>query len=282
MNENTVNVSAYRFVQISRSRLPEIRQDLLSCAQALKLKGTVLLSTEGINLFVAGPSNNIESFFHKLNTYTEFFDLPRKDSLSDKQPFTRMLVRIKKEIISMGCEEVKPYEKTAPHLSPTDFKQWMDENKDMVILDTRNDYEVKLGSFDSAIDLNIKTFREFPKALDQLPEDIKNKPIVTFCTGGIRCEKAAELMHQKGFNDVYQLDGGILNYFEQCEGTHYNGECFVFDKRVAVDSKLQETSTTQCYACRMPLNDTHPADAPCTHCAGNPLTGEKKYSVVSS
>ena len=270
-----INVSAYRFVALNAERLGDIKQDLLSCAKSLDLKGTVLLSTEGINLFVAGTPAEIDSFFLKLDSYDEFHQLPRKDSLSDHQPFTRMLVRIKKEIISMGCEHIKPHENTAPHLAPETFKKWYDENKDMVVLDTRNDYEVNLGTFKDAIQLDIKTFREFPSAIASLPEEIKDKPIVTFCTGGIRCEKAAELMQQEGFNNVYQLDGGILNYFEKCEGSHYDGECFVFDKRVAVDSQLQETQTTQCYACRMPLHASHPYGEACPHCQGNPLTGDK-------
>ena len=269
-----VNVSAYRFVALEENQLETIRADLLTVATQQQLKGTILLSTEGINLFVAGLEEAIEHFFDHLNTHETFKDLPRKDSLSTEQPFTRMLVRIKKEIISMGRNEVMPAKHTAQHLSASEFKQWYDQNKDMVVLDTRNDYEVELGTFKDAIDLNIETFRAFPDAVRELPMDAKNKPVVTFCTGGIRCEKAAEYMLQQGFKEVYQLDGGILKYFEECGSTHYDGECFVFDKRVAVDGNLQETQTTQCYACRMPL---HPKEQSgiCPHCNGNPMHGKK-------
>jgi predicted sulfurtransferase len=162
-------------------------------------------------------------------------------------------VRLKKEIISMGCPEIEPEKQTAPHLEPVDFKQWYDEGKDMIVLDTRNDYEIRLGTFEAAMDLGIDHFRQFPEAIKKLPESFKKKPVVTFCTGGIRCEKAAELMKREGFEQVYQLNGGIINYFEQCGGDHYEGECFVFDKRVALDPALQETQAVQCYKCREPL-----------------------------
>ena len=192
-----LNISAYRFVNIEAATLPQLKQTLLSAAQQHDLKGTILLSTEGINLFVAGLPPQIRSFFSTLDQHTAFRDLPRKESYSSHQPFTRMLVRIKKEIISMGRPEVVPAQKTAPHLSPQQLHQWYSENKDMVVLDTRNDYEVALGTFKDAIDLNIDTFRAFPDAIKELPATYKNKPVVTFCTGGIRCEKAAEYMLQQ-------------------------------------------------------------------------------------
>jgi UPF0176 protein len=282
MNHSIINVSAYRFVTLDSARLNDIKADLLSAAQSLNLKGTVLLSTEGINLFVAGEKAAIDAFFNTVNGYEELANLPRKDSLSKEQPFTRMLVRIKKEIISMGCQEVQPEQHTATHLDAKTFHQWYQDQKEMIILDTRNDYEVKLGTFEQAIDLDIKNFRDFPSALKKLPEALKDKPIVTFCTGGIRCEKAAELMQQQGFTDVYQLDGGILKYFEECQGEYYDGECFVFDKRVALDKKLNETQTTQCFACRMPLKEALKDDEPCPYCDGNPLTGEKATSLAAA
>ena len=269
-----INVSAYRFTPLAADQLSTIKADLLQIANQCSLKGTVLLSTEGINLFVAGLAAQIDAFFSHLNQYEQFQDLPRKDSLSAEQPFTRMLVRIKKEIISMGHEEIMPAKRTAPHLSAEQFKQWYEQNKDMVVLDTRNDYEVELGTFQDAVDLNIETFRAFPDAVRELPKDMKKKTVVTFCTGGIRCEKAAEYMLQQGFEDVYQLDGGILKYFEECGDSHYNGECFVFDKRVAVNANLEETGTSQCFACRMPLR-TEEQSPVCPHCNGNPLTGTK-------
>ena len=271
-----INISAYKFVSIDEAELAEIKRGLLAKANALALKGTILLSTEGINLFVAGSADAWQQFRTFLESAPRFQGLPYKESRTEYQPFTRMLVRIKKEIISMGVERVKPAEQTAPHLSATEFKSWLDAGKEVVVLDTRNDYEVDIGTFSTAVDLGIDTFRAFPDAVKELPEAYKDKPVVTFCTGGIRCEKAAEYMLQAGYNEVYQLDGGILRYFEECGGAHYEGDCFVFDKRVAVNSALEETGVIQCFACRMPLPPAEQQeDGQCHHCGGNALTGEK-------
>ena len=277
MSNQFVNISAYKFVDLSSDALLTYREKLLSQAIEWGIKGTILLSTEGINLFISAPKTVIENYLSFLATFPPFVDLPCKESLSADQPFTRMLVRLKKEIISMGKDEIQPAKKTAPYISATDLKRWYDEGKDMVVLDTRNDYEVGLGTFDKAIDLNISTFRKFPEAVKALPDDVKKKPVVTFCTGGIRCEKAAEYMQQNGFSEVYQLDGGILKYFEECGGEHYQGECFVFDKRVSLNAQLEETSVTQCYACRMPLTqDQQRDDGVCLYCHGNSKTGARQ------
>lgn len=282
-NKSTViNVSAYKFTPLEQDQLPQLKVKLLSQAKSQQLKGTILLSTEGINLFLSGTKTHLDAFLTELQQNPGLNDLPVKFSPSHDQPFTRMLVRIKKEIISMGVDDIQPNEYTAPHLSAEEFKTWYQQNKDMVILDTRNDYEIKLGTFKNAVDLDIKTFRAFPKALDNLPKEYQEKPVITFCTGGIRCEKAAALMLKKGFKEVYQLDGGILKYFESCGGEYYNGECFVFDKRVAVDHELNETSTKQCFACRMPLaTDEQQTTGVCPHCKGNALSG-KKASINNS
>lgn len=254
MSVTIINIASYKFVHLDEGTLLDLRIKLKEYADQCDVKGTILLSNEGINLFLAGERENIVRLQTFIAGMEPFSDLVYKESISDRKPFTRMLVRLKKEIISMGHFDIKPEEHTAPHLSPEELKQWYDEGRDIVILDTRNDYEVQLGTFKDAIDLNIDTFRAFPDAIDMLPEEIKEKPVVTFCTGGIRCEKASELMLQKGFKDVYQLDGGILNYFEKCGSDHYEGECFVFDKRVAVDTNLDETKTKQCFSCRAPIS----------------------------
>ena len=266
-----INISNYKFVSIPEAELPELRAMLKEKVFALGLKGTILLSTEGINQFLSGTREAIDSYKKIMDSHPYFGVMSYKESPSEAQPFTRMLVRLKKEIISMGCPEIRPEQETAPHLAPEDFKRWYEEGKDMLVLDTRNDYEIRLGTFESAIDLDIKSFRDFPNAIQQLPEEFKNKPIVTFCTGGVRCEKAAQLMLNQGFKEVYQLDGGILNYFEHCGGDHYEGECFVFDKRVAVDSGLQETKTIQCYACRNPLSlaEQEAAGGKCSYCGAD-------------
>lgn len=252
--KNMKNISSYRFVALDAERLPALRETFLARSETLEMRGTVLLSTEGINMFLAGPESDIDSFLEMIDSYPEFKEMDRKISWSDEIPFTRMLVRIKREIISMRRPEIVPEAHTATHLEPKAFKRWLDAREDVLILDTRNDYETRVGSFKNAHELNIQHFTDFPKAIEGLPEEFKHKPVVTYCTGGIRCEKAAELMLQKGFKDVYQLDGGILRYFEECGKDHYDGECFVFDKRVAVDSDLNETETIQCYECRNPIS----------------------------
>ncbi|MGE4348774.1 MAG: rhodanese-related sulfurtransferase [Candidatus Berkiella sp.] len=245
-----LNLSGYQFKKLTN--LETLREDLKHYCREIGLKGSILLSHEGINAFVAGPQEVIDRFQASL----ERFNLPKlnfKISYSDNIPFKRMLVKIKPEIISMGEKDIDPEMHPAPYISPETLKQWIDEDKDIVILDTRNDYEVHLGKFKNAVDLNIDHFRKFPAACQNLPSEWKNKPIVTYCTGGIRCEKAAPYLQSLGFNDVYQLDGGILSYFEKCDKAHFEGECFVFDKRIAVDNTLAETSTIQCYKCRMPI-----------------------------
>jgi RluA family pseudouridine synthase len=216
----------------------------------LDLRGTVLLSSEGINLFIAGEPANVRAFVDFLREDPCFADLAPKESFNEYQPFNRMLVKLKREIISFGFPEVVPEVRTSPKLPARELKRWLDEGRPLHLLDTRNDYEVSIGTFRNAIRLDIDHFREFPEAVAKLPESLRDEPIVMFCTGGIRCEKAGPWMEQAGFRQVYQLDGGILKYFEEVGGAHYEGECFVFDQRVAVDPQLLETGTTQCYICQ--------------------------------
>ena len=264
------NISTYRFAALAD--LKELREELISFCKARELKGTILLSSEGINLFVAGLAEDIESLLEKLRTVPGLEGLEPKVSISDKQPFNRMLVRIKREIISFGMESIRPANYTSPKIAATDLKCWLDEGRPITLLDTRNDYEVKLGTFKGALIPNINTFREFPDAVRKLPEALKDQPVVMFCTGGIRCEKAGPFMEQEGFREIYQLDGGILKYFEECGGDHYEGECFVFDQRVGVDPGLQESGYAICFACQAPLTEAdqqdprHVEGVSCPHC----------------
>jgi predicted sulfurtransferase len=253
MSEPFVNISGYRFVAIP-DRV-EMRYPLRDFCVELGLKGTILLSGEGINFFLAGSEEATDQFLARLDEDERFRDIPLKVSRSDEQPFNRMLVRLKREIISIGLDEVKPAEFTGPNISPREFKEWLDEGREVAILDTRNDYELRMGKFDGAIDLDLGSFRDFPKAIESLPESMKEKPVVMYCTGGIRCEKASAVMLNAGFTDVRQLKGGILGYFEECGGDHWDGECFVFDRRVGVDSELNETGTVVCFECREPLTE---------------------------
>ena len=153
----------------------------------------------------------------------------------------------------MGNDEVKPQEFTGTSISPKEFKSWLDGGKEVIVLDTRNDYEIRMGKFQNAVDLDIQTFRQFPNAIKELPDEMKGIPVVMYCTGGVRCEKASVVMLDEGFESVFQLEGGILGYFEECGGSHWEGECFVFDRRVGLGPDLEETDSILCYACREPL-----------------------------
>ncbi len=248
-----LNIAAYKFAELTD--LPELRARLKAECLALELKGSILLSPEGINLFIAGESNAVESLLEILRSIPGLETLEVKRSESDAQPFNRMLVKLKEEIIAFGVEGINPARHTAPKISAKVLKQWLDEGREFTLLDTRNTYEVKLGTFAGAVTLPIRHFRKFPEAVKQLPEKMKEVPVVSFCTGGIRCEKASPLLEREGFREVYQLEGGILKYFEECGGAHWNGECFVFDKRVGVDPTLQETNSQLCFACTEPLTE---------------------------
>lgn len=252
------NISCYQFAELSG--LKDMRARLLERCKSLGLKGTILLSTEGINMFVAGVRENVDLLVDELRAIPGLAALKPKYSESAEQPFRRMLVRIKKEIIAFGVEGIEPAKYTSPRLEPKVLKQWLDEGRPVILYDTRNDYEVKLGTFKGAVVAGVDSFREFPEAVRRLPPEMKKAEIVSFCTGGIRCEKAAPFMEREGFEHVWQLEGGILKYFEECGSAHYDGECFVFDQRVGVDPGLHETASSQCFVCQTPLTAEEQAD----------------------
>ena len=247
-----VNVAAYRFATLVD--LPARKSRLLRQCHEAQLKGTILLSPEGINLFVAGADDAIETLLSELRSWPGLAGMQAKLSHTQVQPFRRMLVRIKKEIIAFGVEGIEPARHTSAKIAPRELKRWLDEGRPITLLDTRNDYEIKLGTFKNARTLGIDHFRDFPQRVRALPEQLKNDTLVMFCTGGIRCEKAGPLMEREGFSHVLQLEGGILKYFEDCGGAHYEGECFVFDQRVGVNAALQETDAAQCFHCQEPLS----------------------------
>jgi RluA family pseudouridine synthase len=247
-----VNIAAYKFVALAE--LQSLRDRLRRCCAEQSLRGTILLSSEGINLFLAGSRQGIDAFLELVRSIDEFHDLEVKESYSQQQPFNRMLVKLKREIIAFGVEGIAPAERTSPKLSARELKAWLDAGRPVRLLDTRNDYEVDLGTFRGAERLGIRHFREFPQAAAaQLPEQAKDEPLVMFCTGGIRCEKAGPMLEKLGFRQVYQLDGGILKYFEECGGQHYDGGCFVFDSRVVLDPQLRPTGAVQCFRCQSVL-----------------------------
>jgi predicted sulfurtransferase len=270
---SVLNAAAYKFAELTG--LPELRERLKSECRARGLKGSILLSPEGINLFIAGESSSVESLLGTLRAIPGLEELKTKLSESAEQPFNRMLVKLKQEIIAFGVEGINPSRHTSPRLPAKELKRWLDEGRPVTLLDTRNTYEVKLGTFAGAVTLPIRHFRKFPEAADALPAELKESPVVSFCTGGIRCEKAAPYLERAGFREVYQLEGGILKYFEECGGAHWEGECFVFDKRVGVDPALRETGSQLCFACQEPLTTEELKDTryvyeiSCPYCYGN-------------
>ena len=250
---NVLNVSAYRFVELDD--LTALREKVRAACMAAGLKGTVLLAPEGINLFLAGSSDQLRAMLDWLRGDARFAGLEVKESWSDEQPFNRMLVKLKKEIITMKKPQVRPLGGRAPAVAPEQLKRWLDAGHDdagreVVMVDTRNGFEVDIGTFEGAINPKIEAFGQFPEVVDALAPQLEGKTVVTFCTGGIRCEKAVLYMQERGFEHVYQLDGGILKYFETVGGSHYHGDCFVFDRRVALTPALAAAGYAECFNCR--------------------------------
>ena len=271
-----VNIAAYKFVTFNDTL--ERRADFQAICKELDLKGTILLTPEGINLFLAGTRSGIDSFLVWLRRDARFADMKVKESFSDEQPFKRMLVKIKREIITMKHPLIQPELGRAPIVKPADLKRWLDQGHDdagkpVVMLETRNAFEVDVGTFKNTIDYRIEKFSDFPDVIAAHKAELVGKTVVTFCTGGIRCEKAAIHMKNVGFDSVYQLDGGILKYFEVAGGAHYQGDCFVFDRRTALNPQLEPTPTAQCFACRAvvtPREQISPLfveGVSCPHCA---------------
>ena len=242
MTPTLITVAAYQFIRLEN--LERLRQEIKSRCVSWNLKGTVLLAAEGLNSFVCGRPEEIAQFRNYLVHELGMADLCYKEHPCAENPFTRLLVKIKKEIISMGDPSIRPDAFTGSRLSPKELKSWLDEGKEVVLLDTRNDYEIASGTFANAIHLGLSSFREFPEAAQKLPEELKEKVVVMFCTGGIRCEKASAYFMKNGYQHVYQLQGGILKYFEECQDAHYEGTCFVFDWRLCVDSQLKPSPRT--------------------------------------
>ena len=253
MNENiVVNIGGYKFEPLDNPI------DLVSTYQRkcdeLLLKGSMLISKNGINFSLAGTQQATDTIVAFLEEDKRFLNIPLKVTYSNEQPFRRMKVRLKKEIISLGRKDINPRKLTGQKISPQDLKNLLDNKEDVLVLDTRNEYETRVGKFKNAIDLNLDTFRDFPKAIESLPEEFKDKQIVMYCTGGIRCEKASAVMMKAGYADVKQLEGGVLDYFKETGGAYWEGDCFVFDERVALDTELNETEYVYCYICREPLS----------------------------
>ena len=240
---NTIlNISTYLFVSIDN--VEALKLEYTQVAKDLELKGTVLLSPEGINLFVAGLPERIHAFVDFLKSDPRFESLIPKESWSDVQPFKKLIVKIRNEIIRMNHPTIRPEAGRAPSVSAKKLQEWLskgvdDEGREVVSLDTRNGFEVEYGRFKNAIDWKIRHFTQFPEQAKQHIDELKDKTIVSYCTGGIRCEKAAILLSELGHPNVYQLEGGILKYFEEVGGDQYEGNCFVFDERIALKPNLE-------------------------------------------
>lgn len=231
------NWAFYKFVRLNDALELKTKMKALGLSPEVPLRGTILLAQEGINAMIAGPEESLKPLKEFLDSDARFQNLDIKISQSDYQPFTRYLVKVKKEIIPMGIAQIQPDLKTGERLSAEELKKWFDEGKKFTLIDTRNDFEIEAGTFRGAKDFGLQKFRQFGQKLESRKEELKDlgksEPIVMFCTGGIRCEKATALAQELGIPNVYQLDGGILRYLENSRD-HFNGECFVFDRRITV------------------------------------------------
>ena len=255
MSDSKIQICAlYKFVALDD--YSSLKTPLLSLLQSQQIKGTLLLASEGINGTVAGPKNSIDNMINWLKKDSRFIDLEYKISLSDEQPFNRLRVKLKKEIVTMGVTGIDPNKTVGTYVSPSEWNNLISD-PDTILIDTRNDYEHQVGTFDGAINPKTETFREFPDYVDEHLSNNKNKKIAMFCTGGIRCEKSTALLKEKGFEEVYHLKGGILKYLEEIpeNDSLWKGECFVFDDRVTVNHSLEPGSYDQCNACRLPITD---------------------------
>lgn len=238
--ESVLNISAYLFTPIADRE--QLRPVLRERANALGLKGTILLAEEGINMFLAGDAEALRGYVDQLREDPRFTGLTTKESWSAQQPFRKMLVKLKREIIRMDHPTIRPIEERAPAVAPRTLKRWLDQGHDddgreVVMLDTRNAFEVDYGTFEGALDWRIARFTQFPDSASAHREALADKTVVSFCTGGIRCEKATIYLREEGV-DALQLEGGILGYFEHVGADHYDGECFVFDEREALAPDL--------------------------------------------
>ena len=263
----------YHFV--SFERFADFRAPLQALCDANGVKGTLLVAHEGINGTIAGPDEGIRAVLAYLRAQPEFAGLEHKESRASSMPFLRMKVRLKKEIVTMGVEDIDPNKVVGTYVDPKDWNELISDPETLVI-DTRNDYETAIGTFRGAVDPKTKSFREFPDWV-KANAGLRNRPkIAMYCTGGIRCEKATAFMKEQGFDEVYHLKGGILKYLEEMpqEKSLWDGACFVFDDRVSVTHGLKEGEHTLCHACRLPLTPEdltsphHEDGVSCVHCHG--------------
>jgi UPF0176 protein len=244
----------YKFVTLDDYRA--LREPLLETCVAAGVRGTLLLAREGINGTIAGSRSGIDAVLHNLRSDLRLADLEHKESRDTEMPFHRMKVKVKNEIVTMGVAGVDPNARVGTYVKPRDWNDLIND-PEVLLIDTRNDYECDIGSFRGALDPRTTNFREFPQFVRANLDPGVHKKVAMFCTGGIRCEKASAFMLNEGFEEVYHLQGGILKYLEEVppQDSAWEGECFVFDNRVAVDHRLQKGRYDQCYGCRHPITE---------------------------
>ena len=269
----TIVCALYKFVTLENYQ--EMRQPLLDVMLNNHIKGTLLLAQEGINGTISGPREGIDNLLAYLNEDSRLNPVSTKESLHDEPPFYRTKVKLKKEIVTMGVEGIDPLKTVGTYVKPSDWNALI-ADPDVTVIDTRNDYEIEIGTFKHAIDPKTDTFRQFPQYVKENLDPEKNKKVAMFCTGGIRCEKSTAYLKEQGFDEVYHLEGGILQYLEDVpkEDSLWEGDCFVFDNRVAVNHDLEKSIYDQCYACRLPITaedkaaPEFEAGVSCPKCAG--------------
>ena len=269
MSEQITNIAGYQFTTIDD--VTKVFKNTREICSETHIKGNIFISPEGINLGLASTQSDIEYFLQKLDSLCGLNNLLLNTTYSDYIPFKRLLVKIRSELVPTkplpsdhpSSSTTKPLlknidsvEQNAKYLSNDELKEWLDAGKDIILLDMRNEFEVNLGSFENATHLAIRNFRDIVQLESKINELPKDKPLVTFCTGGIRCEKGANILANNGFDQVFQLEGGIIKYIEKYKDQHWRGECFVFDDRVCLDSNLQPSDTKICRHCQIIISDT--------------------------
>ncbi|MDZ4151551.1 rhodanese-related sulfurtransferase [Methylicorpusculum sp.] len=270
----------YKFVTLEDYQA--LRLPLLKCMEAHQIRGTLILAKEGINGTVAGSRDNIDALLVFLRNDPRLKDLDFKESFSETMPFNRTKVKLKKEIVTMGIEGIDPKQVVGTYVEPSDWNRLL-ADPELILIDTRNDYEYQVGTFKNAINPKTTNFREFPEFVKQHLDPAKHKKVAMFCTGGIRCEKSSAYLKEQGFSDVFHLKGGILKYLEQVpdQETLWGGECFVFEDRVPVNHSLQQGLHDLCNACRSPITEADKADhryeqgVSCPHCFGKVTETQK-------
>ena len=252
--QNTVVCALYRFVDLVNYE--EIQTPLLNIMNANQVKGTLLLASEGINGTIAGDQEGIDNVLNWLKSNPCLTDLTAKFSFDTENPFYRTKVKLKKEIVTLGVEGIDPNRVVGTYVKPKDWNALISD-PEVLLVDTRNDYEISIGTFKNAIDPKTTNFREFPQYVKENLDPKKHKKVAMFCTGGIRCEKSTAYLKEQGFGEVYHLEGGVLKYLEEVpeSETMWEGECFVFDNRVSVNHQLEKGQYDQCHGCRLPITE---------------------------